>query len=78
MGKQIPRAFEGEAPADPAVEKGLRGALARAIADAAAGAAADIEEPTWFEVSRIQIKVEPNPGPTSCKVTIMPTEPPEG
>jgi len=70
MGRQILGDFEGEAWADPEVERELRGALARAIADAATEAAGAIEEPTWFEVSRIRIKVEPNPGPTSCKVTI--------
>ncbi len=48
-----------------------------AIAEAAQEAATHLAEnslsETEFEVSRIQVTVAPNPGPTSYKVTITPT-----
>lgn len=69
-GHEIP-AFRGHAPANPEEEfAGTGNALARAIAEAAMEAAKHIGEPKTFEVSRIQITVSPNPGPTSYNVTI--------
>jgi hypothetical protein len=53
-------------------------ALAMAIAEAAMSAAQhlaseDVDE-AYFEVTRIQIKVAKNPGPTAYKVTIAPSD----
>ena len=71
-------AFRGEAQAHPDEEgDGAPTALAIAIAEAAQQAAAHLSgnelAPMDFEVSRIQITVSPNPGPTSYKVTITPS-----
>jgi hypothetical protein len=72
-GREI-RAFQGQADADPEQElAGTGNALARAIAAAAMEAAKHIGTTHEFEVSRIQIVVDPNPGPKSYKVTITPT-----
>jgi hypothetical protein len=61
----------------PEEEQGMPTALAMAIAEAAQEAAAYLGRnglpETEFEVSRIQITVAPNPGPTSYKATITPT-----
>ena len=77
--------FRGEVQASPDEERaGTPTALAMAIAEAAALAAQHLtdhaEQVTLdengemeFEVSRIQVKVKPNPGPTSYKVTITPS-----
>jgi hypothetical protein len=69
-----PIAFEAEADADPDAELDRErfGALARAIAEAAHEAASNISTTQYFSVSNIQIRVEPNPGPTAYKVIITP------
>ena len=75
--KRLLHAFQGEVQADPGEEEqGVPTALAMAIAEAAKEAAAhlsanDLPE-TEFEVTRIEIKVAPNPGPTSYSATITP------
>jgi hypothetical protein len=71
-------AFGAEVQALPDEERdGAPTALAMAIAEAATLAARYLEkegrEETEFEVSRIQIKVAPNPGPTSYKVILTPS-----
>ena len=76
--KKLPPAFRGEVQAHPEQEhEGEPTALAMAIAEAAQEAADHLAEndlsETEFEVSRIQVTVAPNPGPTSYKVTITPT-----
>lgn len=67
-----PIAFEAKVDAEPETELAQFGALARAIAEAAQEAAQTLSKPEYFEISRIQIKVEPNPGPTAYKVIIVP------
>jgi hypothetical protein len=76
--KKLPPAFRGEVEAHPEQEhEGEPTALAMAIAEAAQEAATHLAEndlsTTEFEVSRIQVTVAPNPGPTAYKVTITPT-----
>jgi hypothetical protein len=76
--RKLPPAFLGEAQAHPdQEEQGEPTALAIAIAQAAKEAATHLHEndmsETEFEVSRIQVTVAPNPGPTSYKVTITPS-----
>ena len=73
MGRGRFDAFEGEASADPNVEREQGVALAQAIFAAAELAAGNITTETEFEVSQIRIMVSPNPGPTSYKVIITPT-----
>jgi hypothetical protein len=75
--KELLPAFQGEVQANPGEEEqGVPTALAMAIAEAAQEAAshlADKDLPeTEFEVSRIEIMVAPNPGPTSYKATLTP------
>ncbi len=48
-------------------------AIAEAAQDAAGHLAENELSTTEFEVSRIQVTVAPNPGPTSYKVTITPS-----
>lgn len=68
-------AFSGFADANPDEElAGTGNALGRAIASAAMEAAKHIRAEQRFEVSRIQITVSPNPGPTSCRVIITSTD----
>jgi hypothetical protein len=74
---KVPPAFRSEVQSDPTEEaNGTPTALAMAIAQAAQEAASHLAEngigETDFEVTRIQVTVAPNPGPTSYKVTITP------
>jgi hypothetical protein len=76
--QKLPPAFRGEVQANPEEEHdGAPTALAMAIAEAAQEAAGHLAEnelsTTEFEVSRIQVTVAPNHGPTSYKVTITPS-----
>ena len=75
-GHPLP-SFEGEAQAFPEEERaGDSTALAIAIAEASTAAAAYIEEhglgTMTFEVSRINVVVSPNPGPTTYRAIITP------
>ena len=75
-GHPLP-SFEGEAQAFPDEERaGQSTALAIAIAEAATSAAAYIAEhelgTMTFEVTRIRVVVEPNPGPTTYRAVITP------
>lgn len=76
-GEQLAPAFLGEASADPDQEaNGGPTGLVVAIAEAAQAAAhwlADNHETEMnFEVTRIEVTISPNPGPTAYKVTIGP------
>ena len=73
-GRELP-SFRGTAEAVPGEEEqGAPTALAMAISEAAKQAASYLHangmSETSFEVSRIQITVAPNPGPTSYSATI--------
>lgn len=74
-GSQGLPSFHGEVEAFPDEEaSGTPTALAMAIAEAAMKAAEHLTEQgipeARFEVSRIQITVKKNPGPTSYRATI--------
>ena len=78
-GKRLLHAFQGEVGAGPDEERdGAPTALAMAIAEAAQEAAAHLSDndlpETKFEVTRIEITVSPNPGPTSYKATLTPKD----
>lgn len=75
-GHPLP-SFEGEAQAFAEEERaGASTALAIAIAEASMAAAAYIDEhglgTMTFEVSRINVVVSPNPGPTTYRAIISP------
>jgi hypothetical protein len=75
--EQLAPAFRGEASADPDQEgEGGPTGLVVAITEAAQAAAqwlADNDKSDMnFEVTRIEVTVAPNPGPTAYKVTIGP------
>jgi hypothetical protein len=75
-GHPLP-SFEGEAKAFPDEERaGTPTALAIAIAEAATAAAGYIAQhelgTMTFEVTRVRVVVEPNPGPTTYRVVITP------
>lgn len=72
------RCFEAEVQAFPEEEQEGPGvALAMAVAEAAMQAAQHLEQEgvdeAYFEVSRIQIKVAKNPGPTTYRVILTPS-----
>jgi hypothetical protein len=72
-----PVAFEGSFDIeDPSDDEMVLTGLARAIAEAARAAAklGDLprDEDTYFDVSKIQVGVRGNPGPTSYRVIITP------
>lgn len=75
--EQLAPAFLGEASADPGEEaEGGPTALVIAISEAAQAAAHWLADndmgPMHFEVTRIQVAVSPNPGPTAYRATIAP------
>jgi len=75
--EQLAPAFLGEASADPEQEgEGGPTGLVVAITEAAQAAADWLTENDKsemnFEVTRIEVTVSPNPGPTAYKVTIGP------
>ena len=75
--EQLAPAFLGEASADPDQEgQGGPTGLVVAITEAAQAAAhwlGDNNKSAMnFEVTRIEVSVSPNPGPTAYKVTIAP------
>lgn len=75
--EQLAPAFLGESSADPDQEaSGGPTGLVVAITEAAQAAAhwlADNDKTEMnFEVTRIEVTVSPNPGPTAYKVTIGP------
>ena len=75
--EQLAPAFLGEASADPDQEgQGGPTGLVVAITEAAQAAAhwlGDNDKSAMnFEVTRIEVSVSPNPGPTAYKVTIAP------
>lgn len=75
--EQLAPAFLGEASADPNEEgQGGPTGLVVAITEAAQAAAhwlGDNDKSAMnFEVTRIEVTVSPNPGPTAYKVTIAP------
>jgi hypothetical protein len=75
--EQLAPAFLGEASADPEQEgEGGPTGLVVAITEAAQAAAhwlTDNDKTEMnFEVTRIEVTVSPNPGPTAYKVTIGP------
>jgi hypothetical protein len=70
MGQTI--GFDAKVRVDPDAELRAEAGLARAIATAAQEAATTLSEVQTFEVTRIFITVEPNPGPTAYKVFIKP------
>jgi hypothetical protein len=76
-GHPLP-SFEGEAQAFADDERnGGASALPIAIAEAATAAAAWIDEhhittPLTFQVTRINVVVSPNPGPTTYRAVISP------
>lgn len=71
MGKSFGYDAKVDADAD-AERRGDFGGLARAVAEAATEAAGELSESQTFEVTRIYINVDPNPGPTAYKVVIKP------
>lgn len=75
--EQLAPSFLGEASADPAQEAaGGPTGLVVAISEAAQAAAHWLHDNDKgemdFEVTRIEVTVAPNPGPTAYKVTIGP------
>ena len=75
--EQLAPAFLGEASADPDEEgrggpTGLVVAITEAAQEAAQWLADNDKSAMNFEVTRIEVTVSPNPGPTAYKVTIGP------
>jgi hypothetical protein len=66
-----PQPRTGQMYANPHAELSQFGGIAAAIAKAAMVAAGDIQQPTTYKVTEIQIVVEPNPGPTAYSATMI-------